>query len=412
MIDEPARRLARLAAVILSLFLTLAGAAAQQRPAPPEGASPSPPVRLLRIGYVELLEDERYDEETAYARIQLRPLGRPFVGAEVALGEAKFLESVLKVRFELVRSQGADVDALTAAVEGWIAEGVGFVIADLPAAALLELSARLAERPVLLLNASAPESDLRGANCRANVAHTLPSHDMQAEAMAQYLVAKRWDDILVLQGPLPGDRLLAEAIVAAARKYGARIVDIRPFVLSTDPRQREQNNIVLMTAGADHDVVYVADSDGEFGRYVPYQTSLPRPVVGSTGLVAEIWHWSWERHGAPQLNSRFEKAAGRRMTGIDWASWIAVKAVVQSVLRTKSTEYAALRDYLLGDKMNLDGFKGNPLSFRSWDRQLRQPLLLTTANAVIERAPIRGFLHRLNDLDTLGPDQPESLCLS
>lgn len=403
----------RLAAAVLCLFVTLAGAAAQpaqQTPTPAQGGGASDQIRPLRIGYVELLEDARYDEETAYARIQLRPLGRPFVGAEVAVGEAKFLESVLKVRFELVRRQGADVADLLAAVEAWIAEGVGFVIADLPAAELLDLSARLRDRPVLLFNATAPESDLRGANCRANVAHTLPSHDMQADAMAQYLVAKQWDDILVLQGPLAGDALLTEAIVAAARKYGSRIVDVRPFVLSTDPRQREQNNVVLMTAGADHDVVYVADSNGEFGRYVPYQTSLPRPVVGTTGLVAEVWHWSWERHGAPQLNSRFEKAAGRRMTGIDWASWVAVKAVVQSVLRTNSTDFAALRDYLLGDKMNLDGFKGNPLSFRSWNRQLRQPLLLATANAVIERAPIRGFLHRLNDLDTLGPDQPESAC--
>jgi len=136
----------------------------------------------------------------------------------------------------------------------------------------------------------------------------------------------------------------------------------------------------------------------------------PRPVVGSEGLVAEAWHWSWERHGAPQLSGRLEKLAGRRMASMDWAAWVAIKAVVESVVRTGNGDYATVVAYLGGQAITIDGFKGNRLDFRPWDRQLRQPILLATHNRVIERAPIAGFLHQTNNLDTLGFDQRDSLC--
>jgi ABC transporter substrate binding protein (PQQ-dependent alcohol dehydrogenase system) len=215
---------------------------------------------------------------------------------------------------------------------------------------------------------------------------------------------------LLLEGPRPEDRLLADSFERAAKRFGLKIIERRPFVLSNDPRQRDQGNVALLSAGADHDVVFVADSDGEFGRGVPYRTVRPRPVVGSEGLVATGWHWSWERHGAPQLSGRLEKHAGRRMAEPDWAAWMAVKAVVEAVVRTQNAPFATLVKYLKGDEITLDGFKGNRLGFRSWDNQLRQPILLATHNAIIERAPIAGFLHPSNNMDTLGFDQRESRC--
>ena len=134
------------------------------------------------------------------------------------------------------------------------------------------------------------------------------------------------------------------------------------------------------------------------------------PVVGTEGLQAASWHWAWERHGAPQLNQRFERHAKRRMQSPDWAAWAAVKSIVESVLRTKSTEFEIVGAYLRSDRLNLDAYKGNPVSYRSWDNQLRQPVLLHTYNAVTDRAPIRGFLHPTENMDSLGYDQGETLC--
>ncbi|MEO0362499.1 MAG: branched-chain amino acid ABC transporter substrate-binding protein, partial [Pseudomonadota bacterium] len=66
--------------------------------------------------------------------------------------------------------------------------------------------------------------------------------------------------------------------------------------------------------------------------------------------------------------------------------------------------------YMLGGAFELAGFKGRPLTFRAWNGQLRQPVPLTHPRALAALAPLEGFLHQRNELDTLGIDEPESAC--
>jgi ABC transporter substrate binding protein (PQQ-dependent alcohol dehydrogenase system) len=98
------------------------------------------------------------------------------------------------------------------------------------------------------------------------------------------------------------------------------------------------------------------------------------------------------------------------MQGSDWAAWAAVKSIIESVLRTRSPDFKTIEAYLRSDRLNLDAYKGTPVSYRSWDNQLRQPVLLHTYNAITDRAPIRGFLHPTENMDTLGYDQADRLC--
>ena len=365
---------------------------------------------VIRFGYLELADDPRYDERKAFFRTLSRPLGAPFAGAEVALREARFVGQAIGVSFDLVRARGADAPALLAELEKLHAEGVRHFLIDAPGKVVAEVAAATRGRELLLFNVSAPDDALRQAQCQAHLYHTIPNHGMQTDALAQFLVAKKWRNVLLLQGPRDEDRLIGAAFENSARRFGLKIVDKKDFVLSNDPRQRDLGNVGLLTAGGDYDVVFVADSDGEFARSVPYDTVRPRPVVGAEGLVAEAWHWAWSRHGAPQLVSRFDKQAGRHMGSADWAAWVAVKAVVEAVVRTGNAPFDKRVAYLGGEEITIDGFKGNRLYFRDWDRQLRQPLLLATHNAVIERAPIQGFLHQTNNLDTLGFDRRDSRC--
>jgi len=365
---------------------------------------------VIRFGYLELADDPRYDERKAFFRTLSRPLGAPFAGAEVALRESRFVGQAIGVSFELVRARGADARALVAELDKLHAEGVRHFLIDAPGKVVAEVAAATRGRELLLFNVSAPDDALRQAQCQAHLYHTIPNHGMQTDALAQFLVAKKWRKVLLLQGPRDDDRLIGAAFENSARRLGLKIVDKKDFVLGNDPRQRELGNVGLLTAGDDHDVVFVADSDGEFARSVPYDTVRPRPVVGAEGLVAEAWHWAWSRHGAPQLVSRFDKQAGRHMGSADWAAWVAVKAVVEAVVRTGNAPFDKRVAYLGGEEITIGGFKGNRLYFRDWDRQLRQPLLLATHNAVIERAPIQGFLHQTNNLDTLGFDRRDSRC--
>ena len=370
------------------------------------------PAKAMKLGYVELADDPRYVDNGARSGIVFPDLGRPYPGSQVALDDARAIGRVIKVDFSMEKATAKSVDDLIQQISGWIdSEDIHFVLADLPATVLHEVAHRLAAKPVVLFNVSAPDDALRGPDCSANVLHTYPSEAMLSDALVQYLAAKRWPQILVLQGPTHEDAAMVAALQHSVRKFGAKIVDTRPFVLSNDPRNRAENNIALMTTGVNYDVVYVADSSGEFGRYVAYETSLPRPVVGSAGLTPTAWSWSWDRDAAVQLQHRFEKASpGRRMNGADWAAWEAVKAVTDATVHSHSTDFDAVRTFLLGDKMNLDTVKGNPGSFRAWDHQLRAPVLLSTPDAVIDRAPLPQFLHQTNVLDTLGVDAPETAC--
>ena len=365
---------------------------------------------VIRFGYLEITDDPRYDERKAFFRTLSRPLGEPFAGAEVALRESRFVGQAIGVSFDIVRARGADAPALLAELDKLHAEGVRHFLVDAPGKVVAELAAATRGRELLLFNVSAPDDTLRQAQCQAHLYHTIPNHGMQTDALAQFLVAKKWRNVLLLQGPRDEDKLIGAAFENSARRFGLKIVDRKDFVLSNDPRQRELGNVGLLTAGGDYDVVFVADSDGEFARSVPYDTVRPRPVVGAEGLVAEAWHWAWPRHGAPQLTSRFEKQAKRHMGSADWAAWVAVKAVVEAVVRTGNAPFDKLVAYLGGEEITIDGFKGNRLYFRDWDRQLRQPLLIATHNAVIERAPLQGFLHQTNNMDTLGFDRRDSRC--
>jgi ABC transporter substrate binding protein (PQQ-dependent alcohol dehydrogenase system) len=150
------------------------------------------------------------------------------------------------------------------------------------------------------------------------------------------------------------------------------------------------------------------DSDGEFARGLPYHTVLPRPVVGDAGLVAVAWHAQFDRYGSVQVSRRFAKAAKRPMTDFDWAAWLAGKVLI-SIATAAPQGPASVWSQGVA-KMQVDGSKGQNLTFRAWDGQLRQPMLLTDGQGVISEAPIEGLLHPTNVLDTLGADAPEKLC--
>ena len=361
----------------------------------------------IDFGYLGLTRDDRYHEDRVYAR---NLEGEPEPGLAVALRESRFNAKAVGVELGEKQVRADDAKGLLAGIERLYGEGTRYFLIDAPGPVVAEVAAAVKGRDLLLFNISAHDDVLRQQGCQANLLHTAPSHAMQADALAQYLVFKKWRSVLVLQGPLAEDALIARAFERSAKRFGIKIEARRDFILSNDPRERDQGNVGLLTSDADYDVVFVADSDGEFARSVPYRTVRPRPVVGAEGLVAVGWHWSWERNGAPQLNTRFERQAKYRMSEAGWAAWMAAKTVVEAMQRTGGADFGKIRDYLLGPEITIDGFKGHRLSFRSWNHQLRQPMLLATHNAVIERAPIQGFMHQTNTLDTLGFDQRESQC--
>jgi ABC-type branched-subunit amino acid transport system substrate-binding protein len=112
-------------------------------------------------------------------------------GARLAIEDNNTTGKFLGQRFTLEERRIREgEDAVQAATD--LAARNGFIIADLPADALLKVSDALRDRGTLLFNAGAIDERLREADCRANVIHTAPTRAMLADALGQYLVWKQW----------------------------------------------------------------------------------------------------------------------------------------------------------------------------------------------------------------------------
>jgi ABC transporter substrate binding protein (PQQ-dependent alcohol dehydrogenase system) len=396
---------------ILSQFFVLAliaTAAAQDAPAP---SSPASPQQHVKIAFVQVDGDPRYAPIRASDRIVLKAPEHPFAGAEVGIDEAAPLVRLLNTDFTLGRIVVKSPVDVAPAVQQAADSGTHFFLIDAPVDAYRPLAAAVRGRDLLLFNVSEPDDALRRDLCAAEFVHVYPSRAQLMDGLVQYVLSRKWTNLLELQGPSPADAAMTTAFEHSVQKFGAHIVAQRKFKPGTDPRDREQNDPALLSAiNRDFDVVFIADSDFDFARTVPYHLVRPRPVMGSIDLEPLAWHWTWDHNGAPQVNSRFEKrSGGRRMEGADWAAWVTVKMIVQSVLHTRSTEFSTQRDFILGAG-SFDGDKGHAVSVRAWDHQVRQAVLLAAPYEVVANAPIEGFLHQTNELDTLGDDQPESAC--
>ncbi len=342
--------------------------------------------------------------------VRRAPGDEGLAGALLAAGDNNTTGRFLDQHYRIESFQSAEGTALVDAALAWVAGGGELIVADLPGEQLRALAAHEELARVLVINAGSRDDTLRREHCRAYLLHTAPSRAMLADALAQHAAVRRWRTWLLVRGDYPEDRAFASALQRAAQRFGLRISDTRTWTFATDQRRFAALEVPLFTQADDYDVTLVADEAGDFGEYFPYNTWLPRPVAGTQGLTPTTWHWSLEQWGATQLQNRFVAAAGRDMTALDYAAWLAVRAIGEAVTRTGETGAAKLYPFLLSDDFQLSAFKGRRLSFRSWNGQLRQPILLVQPNARVAEAPAEEFLHPVTALDSLGYDAPEVTC--
>ncbi|SAM34820.1 ABC transporter substrate-binding protein [Pseudomonas sp. 1 R 17] len=329
-------------------------------------------------------------------------------GAELAIIDSNSTGAFLNQRYSLTTATVDTPDALLAAAQAQHAQGLRLFVINAPAASLRQLSAALPDS--LLFNAGSPDDRLRSSDCLGNVLHTLPSRAMLADALAQFLVVRKWQKALLIVGPTEDDQAYAAALRRAAKRFGVQLVAEKAWRFDNDQRRSAQADMPLFTQTAEYDVVLVADERGDFGEYVPYQTWYPRPVAGTQGLTPTGWHKTVETYGAAQLQKRFEALAGRWMNDRDFAAWMAVRSVASAVSKLRQVEPMAIRQVQISEQLPLDGFKGRKLSYRSWNGQLRQPIPIVQPRALVSTSPQDGFLHPTNEMDSLGYDKPEVTC--
>ena len=366
----------------------------------------------IKIGYIRT----EASRETL-SLVELPAANDGLAGAELAIADnnttGRFLNQSFSIEERRLGEQDDPAEAVNALAEG----GVKFVITDLDAGALLMAADAGRTRGLVFFNAGASDDSLREQDCRSNVIHIAPSRSMLADALAQYLVFKRWRNWLLVVGSHPRDKLYGDALRRAAKRFGAKIVYERTFEDTGGARQTDsgvvqiQSKIAVFTQSAPaYDVLVAADESEVFAAYLPFRTWEPRPVAGSAGLVPTSWHASHGQWGALQLQSRFQKRFSRFMTARDMQAWEAVRMIGESATRTASMDPAVISSFLRSPDFALAAFKGQKLTVRDWNLQLRQPILLVDGRMVVSVSPQQGFLHQVSELDTLGLDRPETRC--
>jgi len=368
--------------------------------------------QVIRIGYLTREEEPRIPQTF------LEPVAddEGVQGARLGIADNATTGRFLGQSFELVETVVPADGRVEDAVRELAGQGIRLLVADLRADALLAAAAAPEARDMLIFNTRAPDDDLRNERCRANVLHVTPSRRMLADALAQYLAQRRWTTWMLIVGRAPEDAAYAEALRRAAKRYGAKIAEEKTWTFEDTNRRVDTGHVTIQseippfTQGREHDVLVVADEADVFGEQLPYHTWSPRPVAGTHGLVPTAWSRVHEQWGATQLHSRFERQAGRWMRPRDYTAWMAMRAVGEAATRTRSNDAAALATFIKGPDFALPAFKGQGLTFREWDGQLRQPVLLAGPRTLVSVSPQPGFLHQFSELDTLGDDRPESRC--
>ncbi len=367
----------------------------------------------IKAGYLR-----RAEQPPAISLLDVPAPDAGLAGAELAIADNNTTGRFLNQKFSITDVKlGPDEDPASA-VQKLAGEGISLVVTDLPADALLKAADAGRARGMLFFNSGALSDALREEDCRADVIHVAPTRSMLADGLAQYLVWKQWLKWVLVTGSHPDDKLWADALKRAALRFGAKIAAEKVFEDKGGARQTDsgiaeiQLQIPLFTQGLpDHDVLIAADESAVFAAYLPYRTKAARPVAGSAGLMPTSWDPSMEQWGATQLQNRFVKRFSRRMQALDMQAWTAMRMIGEAVTRTNSADARQVRDFILGPSFELAAFKGQALTVRPWNLQLRQPVLLSDGKNVVSVSPQQGFLHPVSELDTLGYDKPETKCV-
>ncbi|WP_026362878.1 ABC transporter substrate-binding protein [Methylopila sp. M107] len=414
-------RLVRIGAVaVVALFALSAQSPAPESPAPqapapqaPAPAAPAPknarPVMDFAFGALR-----QFPPNPPWWNnlVSIPPADEGVAGAELGIEDNNSAGQFLKQNYKLVAKEVVPFEAdPMPAFQRILDAGAKFIVLDVPADTLLKIADAAKGKDVILFNAGATDDRLRQQDCRPNLLHTAPNRAMLADALAQYLVSKRWANWFLIVGRRPEDRLYADAIKRAARKFGGKIIEEKTWNFGPDVRETGADVIPVFTQGASKaDVIVVADELKEFGDLIGWRSWDPKLVVGTAGLTPATWHVTVDSWGAAQVQNRFFRLAKRGMRPLDFQFWLAMRTIGETTARVRSTDSKTILDYVFGPRFELAGFKGQSFSYRPWDHQLRQPIVLAQPTALVATSPQEGFLHQNNPLDSLGFDKPESQC--
>ena len=320
-------------------------------------------------------------------------------------------------KFELIEKNIMSNESAKEIFEGFRKNNYKFFIINVSKDDFVKILSSDLMEDAIVINVSLKDNDIRNENCHKNVLHTAPSYRMATDALIQFLKKKNWTKLLLISGVNERDKQFSDSIKISSKRFGLKVINEKVWDFTHDFRRTADLEIVKFTQGEKYEVIVLADegntfgdSGNSFGDYIPYRTWKPTIVVGGEVLKPTSWHFAHEQWGGNQMQSRFLKDSKRLMTNLDFNSWVGVRTLGEAITRSKSLDSNVVLDKIMDEKFNLAAYKGKPVSFRKWNGQLRQPILLVTPRALVSVSPQEGFVHPRTELDTLGIDEPDTKC--
>ncbi|WP_245468676.1 ABC transporter substrate-binding protein, partial [Mesorhizobium sp. M1E.F.Ca.ET.063.01.1.1] len=169
---------------------------AQQPTLQPAGAiKPQSKTTEIKIGYLRA-----YAPRLTLSLLDAPPRDEGVAGANVAIGDNNTTGKFINQKFSLDVTEIKPESDAVQAFDDLIAKGDRYVVADLSAKQLLSIADIARDKGVLIFNIGATDDSLREEDCRINVFHIAPTRSMLADALAQYLMVKKWPNWALLYG--------------------------------------------------------------------------------------------------------------------------------------------------------------------------------------------------------------------
>lgn len=316
-------------------------------------------------------------------------------GARLGAQDAGRAARLLDRSFELLEETGDTPDEAVRGAERLVDRGASAVvggIGDEACSALMEAADRLG---VPFLNVGSDADRFRGEACSVSTFHVQASETMYVDATVHWLVRRarqglvsfigqrqelwRWH---VLYEGTPQGRRLHERARATLERAGGELLDSTEI----DPERGDPAGALREAlAGDPWFVLGIVKGEGlarllEAHRDAGSGADLALPFADTLrygdGAPPEafwpsLWHSGLFRYGARELNNRYREAFDRPMGPQGWANWTAVKLLGDLLVSPPREEGRGLVERL-EQELAFDGYKGPPLSFRSWNHQMGQ----------------------------------------
>lgn len=329
-------------------------------------------------------------------------------GARFSEEEHAFNAEMFGLDFSVPLRHASGAEAVTSAAQALLdEEGVRAVVGGFGTEDASALADWAADAGLPFLNVVASDDALRNEACRATTFHVAPSAAMYVDALVGWYVRSAYRDWFLVLGEGVDAEGLAERTrwSMSERHFGAREAGRAELARGGDVDALRQEidrsgaDLVFLLMDAEHQLEALAGLE-DAGLEIPVagfpdpeaQTRTffdhsreAAPVLGSEHR-ATAWEASLDAYGARELNARFREAFDEPMEPSAWATYQAIKILFETATLGTSPEPTAMIDHLTDEQGVFDVWKGIGVTFRPWDRQLRQSLYLVKIRPDAEEA--------------------------